>query len=189
MRRVRRPAIADKAALADHLRSVRIRGLADRCPPQRRPPRRFARAAHGPPRYAAMARLENPGAMDIATNAVQLRVVASLKAVNTIRGGLLALTDRRLVYLGRTLVGQDHLKARQRAHLHPTRSDRWRSEQAGQGPRRRPKNRLDHPLRQQTSCRARRCRAGVHRDQAPRHRFPDRDRHSDEHRPGHFVIS
>ena len=60
--------------------------------------------------HAAMARLENPGAMDIATNAVQLRVVASLKAVNTIKGGLLALTDRRLVYLGRTLVGQDHLR-------------------------------------------------------------------------------
>lgn len=54
-----------------------------------------------PVRHLALARLDNPSSP---------RVLAAARALNEAKGGLLAVTDRRLLYVGKTAMGRGTIK-------------------------------------------------------------------------------
>ena len=63
-------------------------------------------------RGLAMARLDNPGILDVAEAVLDpnTMVTSGARALNESLGGLLALTDRRLLYVARTLVGRTRMR-------------------------------------------------------------------------------
>jgi hypothetical protein len=63
-------------------------------------------------RHLAIARLDNPTLLDLAEGLDHppKLVGKGAAALNEALGGVLAVTDRRLLYLGRTLVGRERLE-------------------------------------------------------------------------------
>lgn len=64
-------------------------------------------------RHVAMARLRNPGVLELAKGLHDPRklVGSGARELNEALGGVLAVTDRRIVYLARTLMGRGKVAA------------------------------------------------------------------------------